>query len=327
MSEREHIRKTAPTRLDISQRVKSGRFTYPFGSYPENDFIQKTGYDSKYIRDGGYFYYQISLSHERILPAFTKLVRLVLPEKAYLVTQIHTDDYYNENDTYISENHVETEDLLKWVYEWRDVALDDGFFGIGAFTDEPTAEVFLDEHKFIHVYHTDPEKMEKTLEEMGIPFILDMKLFWDEPHYHEPLPLVNDFSEDYLTAFEDLADRYDLRLDEDDDGNTDDEGDPLGITCWRVDIRGFSPKSKNASIPQGFYSTVYLNAQSRSEAIDVVEQYMEFREEFADLYLQMARVPSELLTSELGRKNLSPGESCVWYESERVEFDWDQPIK
>ncbi len=324
MDERERIRKVAPGRKDVSQRVKSGSFTYPFGAYPEKKFYQQTGYDSKYIKEGKYFYYQVVLSHELIMPALFTLLR-TLPDKVFIVTQIHTDDYYKEHDTYISEGSLERAEFLQWLRNWRDVALDDGFFGIGAFTEGPTAEVFLDEHKTIHVYHHDPDLMEKTLERLEIPFVMNLKLFWDEPHYHESLPLTGEFSEDYLTAFEDLADEYELVLDEDEEENTDDEGDPLGMTCWKVEVRGYKPNYDLGSGPRGFYSTLYLNAESRSEAADLVETHMESNDEYADLYLQMARVPEELLTSELRRKNPNPDEPCVWFESERVEFEWDQP--
>lgn len=324
MKQRERLRRLSPCRKNIAERIRHDGFLYPFGSYPEKKFSQRTGYDSKFIKEGKYFYYQVVLSHERILPVLLQLLKAI-PEDAFIVTQIHTDDYYKESDTYVSDEPVEVEELLRWIEGWKDVAVDDGFFGIGAFTEGPTMEVFLDEHKTIHVYHHDPDFMEETLERLGIAFVMDLKLYWDEPHYHESLPLLTEHSEDYLTAFEDLADKYDLLLDEDEDDNTDEDGDPLGMTCWKIELRGYKPKSEFDSTPQGFYSTLYLNAESRSEAMDMVEMYMESKDEYADLFLQMARVPQELLSTGLRRKNHDTEEPVVWFESERVKFEWNQP--
>lgn len=303
-------------------RITEDGFSYPLGAYPEKGFTPRTGYDSKYIREGAYFYYQVSLSHERILPVFIDLLRL-LPESIYLVTQIHSDDYYNEYDTYVSETPVGREEFIAWLTEWSDVALDDGFFGVGAFVDSPPWEMFLDEHKTIHIYYDNPDLMEQTLENLGIPFVMELRFFWDEPHYHEPLTIGGELGENYLTAFENLADNYGLVLEEPPEEDMPDEDEKIHeMTCWKVEIRGYKPKSSMARRPIGFYSTLYLNAESREEAAELVRAYMESNDEYADLYLQMARVPEELITSDLRRRNPDPDEPCVWYESRRVEFEW-----
>lgn len=321
MEEKEFLRRPAPAKREITERTVIGGFTYPFGAYPEAEFTQQPGFDSKYIKEGGYFYYQVAVSHQRALEVFYDLAAL-LPAKVYLVAQVHTDDYYKESDTYITENPEDRDEFLGWVRDWADVVGDDGFFGLGMFAEDPTAEVFLDEHKTIHVYHHNPDLIEAALERLHIPFLMDMKMFWDQPHYHEPLPLVDEYSEDYLTAFEDLADRYELILEEDEAENLDEQGAPLGMTCWKVDVRGYRPVKEPGDRAMGFYSTVYVNAESRFEATDLIDSYMEGRNEFADLYLQMARVPEELLTT--GLRRLNPGEEPgVWYETERVEFEWD----
>ncbi len=318
------MRNAAPAKRAVTRRLEWKGFTFPAGSYPEKSFQQQEGYDSKYMKEGEYFYYQISVSHERILATLSSIMRL-FKEKALIVTQIHTDDYYREHDTYISEKPVKIDSIIDWIEDWEDVVLDDGFFGIGVFSEGHAAEVFLDEHKTIHVYHHDPDLMENLLERLGIEFVLDLKFFWDEPHYHEPLPLSDDCGDDYLTAFEDLADRFELFLDEEDDENIDEDGAPLGITCWKVEIRGFKPGQGKGAKPHGFYSTMFLNASSREEAVNLIETYMETRGEYADLYLQMARVPEELLVTELRKSNPDPQEPSVWFESKRFEFDWDQP--
>ncbi len=309
---------------NLAGRVRNGDFTYPFGAYPEDGVPQLVGYDSKYLRGEGCFFYQIAVSHERIVPSFMSLLKL-LPEEARLVVKVHSGDYYRDFDTYISAELVDREEMIDFMQSWEDVVFDDGFFGIGLFSDSESIEIFLDEHKTIHIYHHDPDLMEKILEDMKVPFVMDLKFFWDSPHYHEPLPLEGETSDgDYLTAFEDLADRYELFIDDDEDENNDDEGAPLGITCWRVDIRGYKPETPEVVIPQGFYSTVYLNAESRKEAVELVEEYLGSRNEEVDLYLQIARIPKELLTTETVRRNPDAvrDEPCVWYESERISFDF-----
>jgi len=322
MESRDFGNRGVPAKRDIAERVSTGSFTYAFGAYPDGEFPQKTGYDSKYLKEEVCFHYHIALPYDRLLGAFLSLCG-ILPEKTHLVAKIHSSDYYRDHDTYVSESAIERKEIVEWIQSWRDVAPDDGFFGIGMFAEGQMAEVFLDEHKTIQVYHNDPDLMEGVLERMGIPFVMDLDFYFDHPHYHEPLPLDGDHGDDYLTAFEDLADRYELYLDEEEE-NTDEEGAPIGITCWKVEIRGYVPGSGDKPAPQGFYSTLYLNADSRKEAVELVEDYLGLRDEEVDLYLQMARVPSELLTSEMLEKNPEPHNPGVWFESERIFFDWDR---
>jgi hypothetical protein len=324
MEEREKSSGSVPARRNLSQRFTEGAFTFPFGVYPEGSFHQRTAYDSKYLEVEGCFYYQLAVSHERLLDVFTALLNQ-LPSTVYLVTKIHSGDYYRDHDTYISEEEIPRQRLLSWLRDWRDVVADDGFFGFGMFAEGATHEVFIDEHKTIHVYHHDPALMEKTFEGLNIPFAFDLRFFWDEPHYHEPLPYNDDYGDDYLTAFEDLADTYELYLDEDEEDNVDNEGAPLGMTCWKVEIRGYVPHSPVGTTPKGFYSTLFVNADSRREVVDLVEEYLVGREEQVDLFLQMARVPLELIPAEMSAHNPDPDEPRVWYETDRVIFDWSTP--
>ncbi|MGK7344833.1 MAG: hypothetical protein ACNS63_03375 [Candidatus Nitrospinota bacterium M3_3B_026] len=321
MSEKDPRRSALPARRKLTDRIREDGFTYSFGAYPEGEYCQKAGYDSKYLREEGCFHYHIAVPHERLMATFLSLLGR-LPEMVHLVVKIHSDDYYRDHDTYISDSLINRREIVEWIKNWRDVVLDDGFFGIGAFSHGSPAEVFLDEHKTIQVYHHDPDMMERALERMGIPFVMELGLFLDEPHYHEPLPLDEENGDDYLTAFEDLADRYDLYLDEEEDEEIDEDGVPIGMTCWKVDIRGYKPGLDEVEKPRGFYSTLYVNAESRKDVIEQVESYLGYKEEEADLYLQMARVPPELLTSEITRENPDPDKPGVWYESERIVFDW-----
>ncbi|MBI5815103.1 MAG: hypothetical protein HZB29_05785 [Nitrospinae bacterium] len=323
MEEREKAPGSAAARREPIPRAVHGQFTYPYGVYPEDPFAQKEGYDSRYLKNEGCFYYEVIVSHEKIMETFFSLSQL-LPENVFIVTKIHSNDYYRDHDTYISEDLVPRKDAESWVADWQDVALDDGFFGVGFFAEGETVEVFLDDHKTIHVYHNNPDMVEATLERLGIPFEMDLKFFWDLPHYHEPLPLNEEYGDDFLTAFEDMADLYELYLDEEEEENIDSEGTPLGVTCWKVEVRGYAPPKKGVEAAKGFYSTIYVNANSRKEVVELIDEHLASKEEQVDLYLQMARVPVELLTSDMRKLNADPDEPCVWFESERVAFDWDQ---
>lgn len=326
MEKRKSSQESFSAKRNVTGRVRNGDFTYPFGAYPEGDFVQSAGYDSRYLKEESCFFYQVTVSHERLVASFLSFLKL-LPKEARLVVKVHSGDYYRDFDTYISAEPVGMEEMIDCIHDWEDVIFDDGFLGLGVFSDNESIEVFLDEHKTIHVYHHNPDLMEKTLEDMGIPFVMDLKFFWDFPHYHEPLPLEGETCDgDYLTAFEDIADRYELFIDDDEDDNTDNEGFPLGLTCWRVEIRGYKPETPEVANPQGFYSTVYLNAESRKEAVDLVDEYLGERNEEVDLYLQIARVPKELLTTETVRRSPDAvrDEPCVWYESDRISFDLGQ---
>ncbi|VAX25812.1 hypothetical protein MNBD_NITROSPINAE02-1832 [hydrothermal vent metagenome] len=306
---------------DLARRMRYGGFSYPLGVFPEEGFNQRVGYDSKYLKEDECFYYQVALPHERLMNSLISLFD-VLPGKVYLVLKMHSGDYYQDFDTYISEEIIDRKELVEWIEQWKDVALDDGFFGIGMFVENGVEEVFLDEHKTIHVYHSDPDLMEKTLDELNIEFVMGLDFFWDGAHYHESLPLDDGIYEnDYLNAFECLADRYELYLDEDDEENTDDEGSPFGINCWKVDIRGYSQEGMDILKHEGFYTTLYLNACSRQEVVDIVDEYMGEKNERVDLFLRMARVPSELLTSTMMNKNFDPMDPCVWFESKRVAIN------
>ncbi len=323
MEERKPSKERAQPVEGLFHRKTEGGFVYPFGVYPESHFSQKEGYDSRYLRDETCFHYQITVSHERIMDLFTTLSRL-LPKDIYLVARVHSGDYYRESDTYLSETTSPREKVLSWIYEWKDVVTDDGFLGIGLFSEGQASEVFLDEHKTINVYHQDPEKVEKALEKLAIPFMFIHEVFWDKPHYHEPLPIEGESGVDYLTAFEDMADTYDLYLDEDEGDDPDSASSPLIMECWSVELRGCSPVTYTNKVAKGFYSSLFVNAHSRREAIEIVEEYLERRDERADLFLQMARTPISSIPVDIGRKNPGMNNSCVWYESERVTFDWSE---
>ncbi len=320
MSFRRSLYSNTPQEQETRQRKSQDGFLFPYGSFPEETFTQRVGYDSKFIREGGYFYYQIALSHDAIMPTLLKLFN-TLPEQVYLVTQIHTDDYNNEYDTYVSKGAVDKAELVQWIIDWQDIVLDDGCFGVGMFVEYPSMEVFIDEHKTIHVYHHNPEVMEHKLAEMDIPFILDLKFFWDTPHLHLPLNAANFKSNNYLSAFENLVDRYNLQFNDASIKQSIGEYKTDGVNCWKVYIRGY----KHGVMPNGrmlrFYCTLYLNAGSRNEATELVECYMNSKNEFADLYLQMARIPEETLTSKLNRCNTTPQKPCVWFETDRTYAD------
>jgi len=323
MDEREYIKRAALGHRKIHQRMKSKGFVYPFGAYPEEPFDQNAGFDSRFMEDRGLYYYEIAVSHEKVLGVFLSLLRL-LPKEAHVLAQVYTDDYFREYDNYISEFPVSMNSLLEWVLTWREVVSDDGYFAIGALSEDPDIDILLDTHKIIHMNHHDPSAVEATLEKLGIPFKMGMGFFPEVAHEHVPLPIDNEEGEDFLSAFEDLADRYSLALDEDESDDFDEDGEPLGVTCWRVDVRGCSRDQEREPQPKGFYSTFYLNATSRLEAAGVLESYMDSRNEYIDLYLQMARVPMELLTRPLREANENPGEQGVWFELDRVEFEWEE---
>jgi hypothetical protein len=304
----------------VLARRKVGGFTYPRGAYPEENVPQAEGYDAKYIKDEGLFYYQVILSHEKILTLFAALTEL-LPSKGHLVVKIHSEDFYHDHDTYLSDDLIEKEQLIEWMNHWRDVVVDDGFFGVGMYSAGGSREVFLDEHKTIHIYHDDPDFVEETLAALNIPFTFELGFFWDQPHFHEALP-VEEQGSDYLTAFEDLADSYNLFLDEDDDENLNPTGDPIGVTCWKVDIRGYSPINESEGKALGYYTTCYVNGESRRDVIDLLEEQLGREGEQVDLVLQMARVPHELLRAEMRKRNEHPDEPGVWFQADRVFFDW-----
>ena len=176
MTIRRSLYGSTPQEYETIQRKNQYGFVYPFGAYPEGKFAQQIGYDSKYIREGGYFYYQIALSHEDIMPVLVKLFN-TLPDRVFLVTQVHTNDFFSEYDTYVTKGAVDKAEFIQWISDWHDVVLDDGCFGIGAFVEDPSMEVFIDEHKTIHIYHHNPDFMEHVLEELDIPFMLDLRFF------------------------------------------------------------------------------------------------------------------------------------------------------
>ena len=125
----------------------------------------------------------------------------------------------------------------------------------------------------------------------------------------------------YLTAFENLADRYNLHFNEAEGKSGGVMDHSPGITCWQVQIRGYKQNSVLTDNLERFYCTHYLNAGSRKEVTSLIERYMNSKNEFADLYLQMARIPEETLTTTLQISNLTPQEPCVWFESSRKYID------
>lgn len=297
------------------RRYKTGSFIYPYGSYPETGFAQQEGYDVCYVEEDSCNKYKIALSFEKLAPIFFRLAKL-LPETVSFAIKIHSDDYKKNYDTYVSDKELPLDEFLAWIVDWQDVIFDDGFIAISLFAERTDEEVFIDEHKNIVLHYKKSANVEQILKEYNVDFKFQLEFLSDTAHAHKPLSHFDKQSDDYLTAFEDLADSYNLYLNlDEEEARRDSDYDIPEVTSWKVELRSLVQDEHSST---RFYSTLYLNAISRANVVEIVDENFKESNVEVDLFLKIARVPVELIHNDIAIFNINPNSPEVWFESERI---------
>ena len=222
--------------------------------------------------------FQITVSHERLQPLVHTLFDL-LPDDVGPVVEIGSVDAYRSIDTYLASRPIFKDDFLSTWVEFEPILLEEVSIGIGATSEEPFLEVFIDPWKSISVHCQVGmrDEIEAILDRFGLEEVVQT---WDEsafdavePPYRmrEILVIEDEHSPDLDELLLQLREDWGLQLDVDPHSNLDDGGRELGFTLWHA-IAMADPLDERIG---GAYVTIWATARSLEEAQDLIEAAVE----------------------------------------------------
>ncbi len=311
-------------RTDLTRAV-IGSFALPLGIEPLNLLAPNQGYTLEFHEgedgepDGWSFH--VVASHDRMARLVREAFGLLSTEVSPIV-EVGSRDAYRSMDVFLARQPIPVEDFLETWEAFEPVILEDASIGVGANTDDPCVEVFLDSWKglLIHV----PDEMRGQVETMLRRHALrevaetwpdDLEEEGPPSQVREVLQIEDEESPDLDEVLLQLRERWDLQLDVDPQGNLDEGGRELGNTLWY----GIALcREAGGAEHGGAYVTMWLTAGSVIEVESLAAHRMdqEGRWEFQAFYT-LDRVafderPEEL--SDLPIRGRGPGVHLVFEE-------------
>ena len=222
--------------------------------------------------------FQVAVSHERLQTILHQLLEL-LPGEVSPVVEIGSVDAYRSIDVYMASEPLFIDDFIATWRDFEPILLEEVSIGVGATSDEPFLEVFLDAWKSISVHcQVDMrDAVEGILEQNGLEPVSET---WDEDAFNGVDPpyrmreirvLQDEHSPDLDELLLQLREDWRLQLDVDPHSNIDDGGRELGFTLWHA-IAMADPIDGKIG---GAYIAVWATARSLEEAEDLIEKSVE----------------------------------------------------
>jgi len=203
------------------------------------NYRQREAYEIRYLKDDDIPRYQftIAISLRRAGALLRRLLRLLdspvatiieipAPEDAEPPDEPAEDDEGGNEDWRTDERRERDDEMQDLCDVWMSQELDvrsvlrafsdhehlllhDGLIGFGALSAKAHTELFLDDHKLIHLYTPDLESPEHILHDFGLAATDRLRHFSDLVHTHYSLSALA-LGEDYVEVFDELRER--LRL-------------------------------------------------------------------------------------------------------------------
>ncbi len=281
--------RTAPTLArckadDSIERVVVNEFRFPLGVYPVEEMEPKAGYamffepadgsdegpgdgEAEWEEWPDRYVFDAVVPSDRVEPLCRALFSL-FKGRVYPILDVLGHDAFREIDPYISYELLGVDRFLDAVRRFRDFFFEDGLCGFGAMSEEPFFYVFVDEHKIVTV-RADPamkERIEKVLHAFDLEQVEEPAGADSAAHEHRGVLVTPDKRPDLLSfdeIVERLRDEWRLALNINPRTNVDEEGNDLGVTLWRCEVRCWAEDGK----PQR-YAEVFLTASHLEEAED-----------------------------------------------------------
>ncbi|MFQ5600673.1 MAG: hypothetical protein ACE5G2_08965 [Candidatus Krumholzibacteriia bacterium] len=311
-------------------RKKVGSFLYPYGAFPDDEYEQEEGYESDYFTPDsddpmGDRYRTVAVaSAEKLVPLFLDLCEL-LPESVQVVLERASEDVYTERDVFLSESRVDRGQLMEVFQAYEFTLTEDGMLGIGAFSYDAPLEIFMADHKEIVVFSPELGPVTDVLIHHGLKS-RKLEFFYERSHTHLALTEYRGLRGpqfDYLHVADALRHVFGLQLQQDEEQNVDDEGNPLGLVAWRAIVvlasnrRARAGRRSNRSFVQDFF----LTAESRREARELLEQRLE-RDGFILQSLdELFRIDAQQLPVHVRPSQESLARPGIWYVGDKTETD------
>lgn len=228
--------------------------------------------------------FHVVVSHEKLAPLIDSALAL-LPEEVTPIVEIGSRDAYRSVDIYIAEEPIPRRDFITVWKTYADIILEDASIGIGANSEEPFAEVFIDSWKglAIHVPLEMRERVEAMLHAAGLDEVPET---WPSDPDNDPVPgtsvrevleLVDDQSPDIDELLLQLREAWGLELNIDPATNVDEAGRNLGLTLWHAVVVA---DSTDGDPDRGAYLSIWLTAGSLSDVEQMIDDAMREQSEW-----------------------------------------------
>jgi len=273
------------------ERLSLGSYQLPLGVAATSLREPRQGYTVKFqegkFQEGKFeegsddepdtYVFHAVLSHDRLRPLVDAAFNL-LPKEVTPVVEIGSRDAYRTVDIYLGEEPMPLVEFLRTWYEFEEVLLEDVTIGVGANSEEPWVDVFVDSWKGVLI--SVPTEMREEVEAlMAQHGVLPVETTWDEemPEIHgedealvtrEVLEILDDHSPDLDELLLTLRDRWLLELNVDRETNVDDAGRHLGMTLWHAIVLASASEGEN---DRGAYISVWMTAGSLAQAEELLE--------------------------------------------------------
>ena len=305
------------------ERVFLGDFALPLGLVPSNMQPPNQGYTVTYNAgendEPDTYAFQVVCSHERLKRLLTAAFQL-LPDKVSPIIEMDSYDAYRTVDVYIGREGelVNLDDFLTTWTDFEEVFLEDGAIGVGANSEEPFIEVFLDQWKQLSI-HVPLEFRSKVDELLAKQNLNEVMATWpntpEEQSHDVTIRQVIDPDIDNPMSIDDVLfeakRRWKMELNIDPDSNLDEAGRELGRTLWQAAAvlqryDSFQQFSENAVL------SMWVTADSLTEVETLLEvALMEYPEwVFVDWYA-LVRMPFDSRPTELNGLPARPVQSEI----------------
>ena len=261
------------------KRASIGSFLLPLGLLPSSETAPHQGYTIAYNTgdddEPETYTIQVVISHDQLPTLVDRALRL-LPEEVVAILEIDSQDAYRTTDVFLSEEPISRSNFIENWQCYAPFLLEDCSIGVGANSEEPFLEIFLDPFKTLN-FHI-PLEMRDVLENM----LSDLGL--EEVPYTWPIDEcesmirgwrirpVLDRSDpnlaDEVELLNHLQHAWRLTLDIDPDHNVDEVGRELGFTLWHVQM--LVESAFGAPVNEAVFA-LWVTADSLSR----VEHYMQ----------------------------------------------------
>ena len=280
-------------RTDLTRETIGG-FALPLGIKPVELSPPQQGYTVMYapadenMPDS--YSFHVVVSHDRLRGVVRAAFKL-LSDNVFGIIEIGSRDAYRTTDVYIGDEPLGRAAFLEVWDVYEDYLLEDGGIGVGANSEDPFLEIFIDQWKgmSIHVPLSQREQVEEMLVTLGLEEVTQT---WSEEdsnpnsmgasELRPVLDLSDDFAPDVDEVLLQLRHAWSLVLDIEPDSNKDEKNRELGRTLWHVVLIAQSQADEQL----GAYVSVWLSAESANEVGRLITDSMEDQSEWemADVY-------------------------------------------
>jgi hypothetical protein len=272
-------------RTDLIRR-RSGAFRWPLGLVGDDlpEPVQGYTLTLSEATDSSpeAFTFHIVVSHEQLAALVGRLLDL-LPDEVFGIAELGSRDAYRSLDTFLSAETITWE---RFRYAWdhyQQFLLEDCSIGVGANSDDPLLEVYVDPDKAIHlqVPMSMCQDVQELLGELGLN---EVEKIWPKElpddrsgSVRSVLAVGEGLAWDVEEILGALRGAWSLLLDVDPDRNLDDSGRELGITLWHsvVEVESVAAPGLVGHI------SIWGTASSLRAMEEITEQVLSARPEWS----------------------------------------------